>query len=157
MITMNFIYICSPIFPQIKKTGYHCFVERIWQWSIQFWQKWLQMFLPYPSQMLTSKGHSIWFIKLLTWIVSGCFRKQSSKSWCWNVFLILFYSKKKNLHLNSNDVHRKNKNWLFKLKLMNKTKLQTLFCQCSWLKMWKMKKMWMISLKMISIEIVENF
>ena len=39
-----------------------------------------------------------------------------------NVFLILFYSKKKNFHLNSNNVHQKNKNRLFKLKLMNKAR-----------------------------------
>ena len=154
---MNFIYTCPPIFPQIKGTGHHCFAERIWQWSIQLWQKWLQTFLPYPSQMLTSKGHSVWPIKSLTWIVPGCFRKRSSKSWCWNVFLVLFYSKRKNFHLNSNDARRKNENWLFKSKLMNKTRSQTLFCQCSRWKMWRMKKMWMISLKIISIEIIENF
>ena len=129
MITTNFIYICPPIFPQIKKTDHHCLTERIWQWNIQFWQKWLQTFLPYSSQMLTLKRHSIWLIKLLTWIVFNCFWKQSSKSWCWNVFLVLFYSKKKNLHLNSNDARRKNENWLFKSKLMNKTKLQALLCQ----------------------------
>ena len=48
---------------------------------------------------------------------SVVFQKWSNKSWCWNVFLILFYSKKKNFHLNSNDVHWKtkiscsNQNW----------------------------------------------
>ena len=157
MIIMNFIYICSSIFSQIKETDHHCSAERIWQWNIQFWQKWLQTFLPYPSQMLTSKRHSIWPIKSLTWIVFGCFQKRSSKSWCWNAFLIFFYSGGKNFHLNSNDVCRKNENWLFKSKLMNKTRSRALLCQYSRWKMWKMKKMWMISLKMISIEIVENF
>ena len=65
--------------------------------------------------------------------------------------------KKKIFPLNSNNVHQKNKNRLFESKLMNKTKSQTLLCQCSRWKMWKMKKMWMMSLKMISIKIIENF
>ena len=73
----------------------------------------------------------------------------------WFFNFVLFGKKK--FHLNSNNACQKNKNWLFKSKLMNKTKSWALLCQCSWWKMWKMKKMWMVSLKMISIEIVENF